>query len=288
MLRARATLDLADALDGELARDGEPATAAGRRRAAAGRGAGRDGAHRHRRRHRLPDRAGGALRRRGEGGGRRRRTPWSAASSTSARPSSCRRSCSTSWTCPRRSGSRPATPPTPTRCSGCSRRPAPAAGAPAAPPRRGQAQVHGRRAAQVDHDDGRIHTTFYQTVAATGRLSSHRPQPAEHPDPHRGGPADPPGVRGRRGLRVAADRRLQPDRDAHHGAPVRGRGADRRVQVRRGPPHHHRVLGLRDPARRGRPPSSGARSRRCLRPGVRAVRYGLSQQLGIPPTRRAG
>jgi hypothetical protein len=36
-------------------------------------------------------------------------------SSTWARPSSCKRSCSTSSSCPRRSGSRPATPPTPTR-----------------------------------------------------------------------------------------------------------------------------------------------------------------------------
>ena len=47
-------------------------------------------------------------------------------------------------------------------------------------------------------DDGRIRTTFNQTIASTGRLSLHRPQPAEHPDPHRGGPADPRGVRRRR------------------------------------------------------------------------------------------
>ena len=53
----------------------------------------------------------------------------------------------------------------------------------------------------------------------------HRPEPAEHPDPHRGGPPDPGGVRRRRGLRVADDRRLQPDRDADHGAPVGGRPA---------------------------------------------------------------
>ena len=71
--------------------------------------------------------------------------------------------------------------------------------------------------------DGRIHTTFNQMIAATGRLSLDRPEPAEHPDPHRGGPPDPRGVRRRPGLRVADDRRLQPDRDADHGAPVRGR-----------------------------------------------------------------
>ena len=47
-------------------------------------------------------------------------------------------------------------------------------------------------------DDGRIHTTYHQTIAATGRLSLDRPQPAEHPDPHRGGPPDPRGVRRRR------------------------------------------------------------------------------------------
>ena len=52
-------------------------------------------------------------------------------------------------------------------------------------------------------DDGRIHTTFNQTVAATGRPVAAPTQPAEHPDPHRGGPAHPAGVRGRRGLRDA-------------------------------------------------------------------------------------
>ena len=80
---------------------------------------------------------------------------------------------------------------------------------------------HGRGAAQDGRADGRIHTTYNQTIAATGRLSLDRPQPAEHPDPHRGGPPHPRGLRRRRGLRDADDGRLQPDRDADHGAPVR-------------------------------------------------------------------
>ena len=48
-----------------------------------------------------------------------------------------------------------------------------------------------------------------------------RPQPAERADPHRGGPPHPRGVRRRRGLRVADVGRLQPDRDADHGPPLR-------------------------------------------------------------------
>ena len=46
--------------------------------------------------------------------------------------------------------------------------------------------------------DGRLHTTFHQAVAATGRLSLVRPEPPEHPDPDAARPADPAGVRGRR------------------------------------------------------------------------------------------
>ncbi len=46
--------------------------------------------------------------------------------------------------------------------------------------------------------DGRIHATFNQTVARTGRLSSRPAEPAQHPGPHGGGPPVPPGVRPRR------------------------------------------------------------------------------------------
>ncbi|MNC18644.1 hypothetical protein D3C75_665500 [compost metagenome] len=49
------------------------------------------------------------------------------------------------------------------------------------------------------------------------------PEPAEHPDPHRRGPAYPPGVR-RAGRLPAGRRRLLADRAAHHGPPGPGRG----------------------------------------------------------------
>ena len=70
-------------------------------------------------------------------------------------------------------------------------------------------------------DDGRIHTTYQPDHRRDRPAVVDRPQPAEHPDPHRRGPPDPRGVRRGRGLRVADVGRLQPDRDADHGPPVR-------------------------------------------------------------------
>ena len=46
----------------------------------------------------------------------------------------------------------------------------------------------------VNPRTGRVHTNYAQAVAVTGRLSSNEPEPAEHPDPHAGGPAHPRGL----------------------------------------------------------------------------------------------
>jgi DNA polymerase-1 len=118
-------------------------------------------------------------------------------------------------------------------------------------------------------DDGRIHTTFKQMVAATGGCQR-QPQPAERPDPHPAGPRDPPGLRRRPGLRGADDRRLQPDRDADHGPPVRRRRAEGGLLDGGGPAHLRRLARLRRPGRAGRPGAA---------PPVKAMSYGLAYGL---------
>ena len=74
-------------------------------------------------------------------------------------------------------------------------------------------------------DDGRIHTTYVQTIAATGRLSSTDPNlqniPIRTEEGRRIREAFVVGT----GLRVADVGRLLPDRDADHGPRQRRRRA---------------------------------------------------------------
>ena len=105
----------------------------------------------------------------------RRSTPTSATSSISAARSSSSRSCSASSTCRRASGRRRATRPTP-RCSRSSGRPTRwSTSCSSGGPTRSCARPTSRRCRSSSPSDGRLHTTFHQAVAATGRLSSSDP-----------------------------------------------------------------------------------------------------------------
>ena len=121
------------------------------------------------------------VRRRRQAGRRGRPSPRSARRSTSARPSSSRWCSSTSSACPRPSAPRPATPPTPTRCvTLLAKAEEGTTGA-----RFLAALLRHRDVARLRQTiegllktvatDGRIHTTFNQLIAATGRLSSTDP-----------------------------------------------------------------------------------------------------------------
>ncbi len=117
--------------------------------------------------------------------------------------------------------------------------------------------------------DGRIHTTFNQTIAATGRLSSTEPNLQNIPIRTEAGRRIRDAFIVGKELRRADDGRLQPDRDAHHGPPVEGRRADRGIPHRRGPALVRRVEGLLGADRRGhaRAPPTGQGD--VLRAGVR-------------------
>ena len=71
-------------------------------------------------------------------------------------------------------------------------------------------------------DAGRIHTTYNQMIASTGRLSSTDPNLQNIPIRTEEGRQIREAFVVGPGLRVPAHRRLQPDRDADHGASVGG------------------------------------------------------------------
>ena len=74
--------------------------------------------------------------------------------------------------------------------------------------------------ALVNPETGRIHATFNQTVAATGRLSATDPNLQNIPIRTAGGSPHPRGVRRRAGPSAALGG-LQPDRAARARAPLR-------------------------------------------------------------------
>ena len=138
--------------------------------------------------------------------------------------------------------------------------------------------------AQIDPRTGRVHTE----LPDGGRLDRppflDRPEPAEHPDPHRGGRAPPPRLRGGAGAR-AAGRRLQPDRAAAARAcggralPARG------LRARRGHPQPHRRRHLPPRSRQGGPRKPPPRQDDQFRHHLRHER--LRPRHPARPSRRA-
>ena len=120
-------------------------------------------------------------------------------------------------------------------------------------PLRAEAQVDlRRRAAGARPPRDRPHPRHLQPGGGGHRAAlRHRPQPAEHPDPHARGPPHPRGLR-RRARPPAALRRLQPDRAQGAGAPLERPDTRRHVPPRRGRARPHLARDLR-PALAGAP-----------------------------------
>ena len=123
--------------------------------------------------------------------------------------------------------------------------------------------------AYVNPQTSRVHTSYRAGGDHDRPALLLRAEPAEHPDPHRGGPQDPHRLRRRAGQQADLGR-LQPDRAAparpHRRHPAAAAGLRRRHR-------HPRDDGLRDVRRAGRrawtargaPPRQGDQFRHHLR-----------------------
>jgi len=121
-------------------------------------------------------------------------------------------------------------------------------GARLAPARQAQEHLH-RCLAGADRPRNRARAHLVQPGRGLDRTPGLlRSQPAEHPDPHRGGAQDPPRLRGR-GRPQPAVGRLQPDRVAPDRPYRRGSGPAPGLPRRPGHPRDHRCPSLRHPHR---------------------------------------
>ena len=104
------------------------------------------------------------------------------------------------------------------------------------------------RAARLGGGGYRAHPYHLQPARGRHRAAQLRkPQPAEHPHPHRQGARDPPRLRRAGTGPGAAGCRLLADRAAHHGGHHRRSRAGGGVRRRRGHPRRHLRPGVRRP-----------------------------------------